>query len=91
MKWNKKNDPWAELRGSKRWKVIRDSVLREQRGLCRLCGGFAEDVHHIEMANSRNFFERGNLVALCNNCHKKVHTSYRRGVSWNLIVSGKER
>ena len=55
---------------------------------CGVCGGTAEDVHHIKFqctANSDNIIDefiqkdtKSNLVPLCKSCHNKVHS--------NLIV-----
>ena len=85
MKWKKTNDPHRERRSSKRWQELRAAVLREQCGICALCGRLAVEVHHKELATEQNFFERSNLVGLCDGCHKRVHVAYLSGFSWRDI------
>lgn len=85
MKWQKTNDPHRERRSSKRWQELRAAVLREQCGICALCGRLAVEVHHKELATEQNFFERSNLVGLCDGCHKRVHVAYLSGFSWRDI------
>jgi 5-methylcytosine-specific restriction endonuclease McrA len=80
-----KSDPYQHLRGSQRWKTLRESILRDQQGMCALCAGLAVDVHHKAMATEANFFDRSNLIGLCPDCHKKTHAAYKRGLTWRLI------
>nr|DAI93371.1 MAG TPA: HNH endonuclease bacteriophage, HNH Endonuclease, DNA.52A [Caudoviricetes sp.] len=85
MKWQKAHDPHRVRRSSKRWQDLRLRVLLEQRGICKLCGRLAVEVHHKELATEANFFERSNLVGLCALCHKRVHAAYLRGFEWRDI------
>lgn len=85
MHWHKSNNVLASLRSSARWQNLRSTVLTQQSGLCKLCGGLASEVHHIELATPDNFFRRENLVGLCCECHQKVHTAYRAGITWELL------
>ncbi|MBS1372072.1 MAG: HNH endonuclease [Lentisphaeria bacterium] len=85
MKWRKNQDPHRERRSSKRWQELRLAVLRDQYGMCVLCGRLATEVHHKEMATEENFFVRENLAGLCPACHKRIHAAYRKGFSWGDV------
>lgn len=89
MLWHKSNNSLASFRSSSRWQNLRSAVLTQQDGLCQLCGELASEVHHINLATPENFFCRENLVGLCNACHKKIHTAYRAGITWELINGGR--
>lgn len=55
------------------WKAKRETVLRRGNGVCEGCGRtMAEHVHHrtYENLGDEFLFE---LVALCRNCHQKIH------------------
>lgn len=45
----------------------RDSVLKEFRHRCAMCGGEAPQLHHIDEKPNNN--EPSNLLPLCPNCH----------------------
>jgi len=55
---------------------LQAQILGEQRNQCVNCGcaftHVAPEFHHID--GKRNNNKRNNLVALCPNCHKRVHT-----------------
>jgi 5-methylcytosine-specific restriction endonuclease McrA len=56
---------------SKRWKVLRRSVLFNHP-LCE-CGEIATDVHHIQdIEKGGDPWARDNLMALCHRCHSKI-------------------
>ena len=75
--WVKKpDDIKSKWRSSQRWKTLRDSVFATDP-LCRLCGSIADHIHHIEMDFDK-FWERDNLVPICESCHIKTHESYIR-------------
>jgi 5-methylcytosine-specific restriction endonuclease McrA len=86
MLWNKESDKLKSLRSSAEWQRLRQKVLFDQNGLCRLCSRMATEVHHLELANESNFFVRENLVGLCVKCHKKVHNAYKLGIKWEDII-----
>ena len=74
---------------SREWRMLRDQVKREQRGLCKWCfdrHGWvvpAEVVHHMievesgktEAEQRRLMFSRSNCVGLCRQCHNEYHKS----------------
>lgn len=83
----KKNDFLAKLRSSARWQDLRFSVLSENP-ICEICGKTgACEAHHIIEAHIDPdlFFERSNLAAVCEDCHKKVHAAYRRGIDPKIL------
>lgn len=88
-KWQNKDPAIQKMRGSARWQALRERVLCDAYGLCRFCGGIAEEVHHIAMATDQNFFERDNLAAVCCRCHKKIHAAYKCGITWEMFTNGR--
>ncbi len=83
----KTNDFFSKLRSSVRWQNLRFSVLSE-KPICEICGKTgACEAHHIIEAHIDPdlFFERSNLAAVCEECHKKVHAAYRRGIEPKIL------
>ena len=70
-------------------KIIRNFIIRRDRGKCRTCGGAGEHIHHIysrkaEFPNNlrnisktlviqNNNNQPENLLLLCPKCHNKLH------------------
>lgn len=67
-------------------------IVLSSEPLCRICGHAANEAHHIIEASkdADKFFELENLVSLCEECHKKVHAAYRRGVGPEILFNQKE-
>jgi 5-methylcytosine-specific restriction endonuclease McrA len=84
----KEFDAFTKLRSSERWQRLRVSVLTSEP-LCRVCGCIAVEVHHIIEAskNADLFFEISNLAPVCEECHKKVHAAYRRGIAPEILFN----
>lgn len=62
---------------SRTWQRRSRAVLRRAHGRCAACGGRAEHAHHVTY--KRVGAERdGDVVALCEECHRKKHRG-RRG------------
>ena len=40
---------------------------------CELCGGQADDIHHIKRRGEGGGDELENLIAVCRECHNKCH------------------
>lgn len=73
-----------EFYKSTRWRKAREAYLKEHRYICEVCGGTADTVHHIQHLNPMNIHDpdvtlnRDNLMAVCRDCHAKVHTKNER-------------
>lgn len=94
---------YKRLIQSKQWRELRVEVLREQP-LCEWCKakGYvvaAREVHHLIEAETgrteqevRNLmFQRGNLVALCHDCHANYHKSQRYHSTEKVLERQAER
>ena len=89
---NKRKTELDALRGSPRWRQLREAVLRSNP-LCATCAAMgrnfpAAEVHHIipeaEMVKrygDEGFFRVDNLVPLCRRCHDRNEQAYRQGVA----------
>ncbi len=89
---HKTNDSFSKLRSSARWQNLRFSVLSE-KPICEICGKTgACEAHHIIEAHVDPdlFFDRDNLAAVCEECHKKVHAAYRRGIDPKILFKKEE-
>lgn len=69
---------------SKQWKQTREYILKRDCYLCVLCGRPAEEVHHKEHLTPSNIgdpritMHESNLISLCGDCHKRIHTGDRQ-------------
>ena len=65
--------------GTKRWKMLRRSVLFEHP-LCECgCGEIATDVHHkVDLADGGDPWNRDGLQALNHACHSRITASRMR-------------
>ena len=83
----------------RQWKEMRERVLRENRYRCQNCSRYgrmrdATTVHHANPIEERPELRltRWNLVALCDECHNKMHdrTTHKLtelGERWRLRVT----
>ena len=63
---------YKEYLKSPKWKAKRAAALKRDKGMCRLCGEFATQVHHATY--KRRGKERiSDLTSLCQSCHEKFH------------------
>jgi 5-methylcytosine-specific restriction endonuclease McrA len=63
--------PNRAIYNSKRWQILRRSVLFENP-LCR-CGQIATDVHHRhDISQGGDPWDRAALEALCKSCHSQI-------------------
>lgn len=64
---------------SKEWQTVRESVLKRDKYLCRVCFKPAEEVHHIRKLTPYNInnieisLNSDNLISLCRDCHFEQH------------------
>ena len=73
-KWRKAYTAYLQ---SKEWKAKRAYILRRDKGECQVCGGKAEQVHHLTYVRVRppNFSElMSDLIAVCVPCHEEIHS-----------------
>lgn len=63
---------YAHLYNTAAWQTLRGELLLDTP-LCRKCGAVATEADHVRPHNGDKelFFDRGNLQALCKECHKK--------------------
>lgn len=80
----------SRLRSSDRWQRLRAKVLT-MRPLCAICGHVADQVHHIDAKNPDLFFAIENLAPVCEDCHKKVNSAYRRGIAPDVLFPVAQR
>lgn len=82
----------VRLRSSQRWQSLRDMALR-RRPVCQVCGRVAVEVHHIIMSSESEelFFDVKNLACLCEACHVKVHSAYKRGIAPDMLFPPTDR
>ena len=70
--WGHNNRTYEKYLNSPAWQVKRDAVMDRDGGQC-VCGAHATEVHHKNYDNiGKEPLEE--LVALCEDCHKRVHT-----------------
>lgn len=70
-------------------KIIRNSVLERDKGVCRLCSSQAVDLHHMLFKSLGGNNSTYNLISLCRICHSKCH-SHQHKYFKILFASQKE-
>ncbi len=60
---------------SKRWKELRQEILKRDEYKCLICGNQAEAIHHISYAGyiHNKHSERIECGSVCNKCHEEIH------------------
>jgi len=78
---------------SKKWRSIRERVLRRDEYLCQECKRYgksvqANTVHHIYPLESHPKLSLNsiNLVSLCVDCHEKMHNRLTNEITQKGIV-----
>jgi hypothetical protein len=86
------DDGGGRVRSSERWRRLRVCVL-SQNPLCMVCGHLAQEVHHIvELAKDMSLaYEFSNLAPICEDCHKRIHSAYRRGIEPEMFFPKEKR
>ena len=80
--WDNFDKP-SHLYSSGRWQKLRAQVLTENP-LCFFDEKIATQVHHIHRGDE-NFFRIDNLVSICDECHDKVNSAYRRKIDKTIL------
>ena len=62
---------YREYLRSPKWRKIRNRAMKKAKGLCKLCGDPARDVHHLSYTKQVLLGGKGRmLIALCRPCHE---------------------
>lgn len=72
-----KKEQYHQQLESPLWARKRSEILKRDEYQCRLCGSKHNlQVHHIKYSNGKCAWEcpNANLITLCEECHKKVHS-----------------
>jgi hypothetical protein len=65
--------PYADYLQSDHWKIVRADALARAGERCQLCNSHVKlNVHHRSYLNRGNE-QPGDLIVLCNDCHKTFH------------------
>ena len=64
---------YQEYLRSPEWDALRKQVYRRADGNCELCGAPAGAVHHVRYPKQFKDDHPNNLLAVCEDCHKKLH------------------
>ena len=66
--------PGRRYDGNRRWRVIRTWVIERDKGECRLCmSREGLHVHHRRPVSAGGSHRPGNLITLCDVCHRWHH------------------
>jgi len=55
------------------FKSVRAVVFARAKNSCELCGAVATEVHHTQYPAWGAFDTPNNIMAICHECHKKIH------------------
>lgn len=64
---------YADYLKSEEWERVRSQIRERAQGKCELCGAEMRDVHHVTYAKRSSGEHPDNLLAVCRQCHDKVH------------------
>jgi 5-methylcytosine-specific restriction endonuclease McrA len=59
-------------------KIIRSSVIQRDSGCCVLCGRKGESIHHCLYKSYGGNNTAQNLVVVCNDCHRRIHSNGKK-------------
>lgn len=70
---------WAESR----WLTVEDMMTK--RIQCEICNKRASEIHHIDCSyRGKRNDEPKNLIAVCRECHEKIHAKNRFSLRYKL-------
>jgi len=55
------------------FKIVRFKVMKRANWRCEICGKRATEVHHLKYPRWGAFDVPENLIAICHECHCKIH------------------
>ena len=64
---------WSEYMNSRKWEELRRQALKRADYKCELCGAPYKAVHHIRYPKRHRGDHLDNLLAVCAQCHAKLH------------------
>lgn len=73
-------DSYHTFGNASEWIAMHDAVFIRDGNKCRICGGPAEEVHHIRPRFLKGHNHPRNLISLCRNCHDEVHRRIDEGI-----------
>ena len=76
------NKEYQNYLNSKEWDDLRSRVHKRATGFCELCTENAEATHHVKYPKNLKDDDRDNLVAVCKQCHDKLHGIKGRDSAW---------
>lgn len=54
-------------------KLTRDIILERDDGYCRVCGGPAQEIHHVKLKSNGGRGVPKNGMCVCHTCHRHIH------------------
>ena len=70
-------------------KIIRDSVIERDNGICRLCGRQAVDIHHLQFKSLQGNNTSFNLICLCRKHHDLAHSHQHK--YFNILFESQKK
>lgn len=64
---------YREYMASDAWKALRLSARDRSDHKCEMCGGSADNVHHVKYPKGFGNDGLSNLIVLCRKCHERTH------------------
>jgi len=79
---------YKKYMNSKKWRLLRNSIIAENNSECNDCKVAAECVHHLSYDSLYTEEERLDCIPLCQLCHMNRH-NLKQGINENNIFVGK--
>lgn len=69
---NEKTYTYEDYLNTRHWKFFRKSYISHFGGICEICGGTGEELHHLHY-DSLGHEQFDDVIFLCKDCHQKEH------------------